>query len=516
MGDFDSWYLGIDLGTSGLKVGAVDVTGKVLAVGYESIATRWIDGGGAEQDTDQWLVALERSLIDLFACVDRSSCRGIGITGQWASTIPVDAGGNAVGRCLLWSDTRAGRYVRPMLKPNVGVAGLGPRQLLNFVRLSGGAPSTQGADPTGHEQLLRHDFADTFARAAYLIEPVDFVAAQLTGRVQATRASMIPSWLTDNRPNATISYHPELVKLAGRDPVKLPPISESGSVLGTVTASAAERYGIGFGLPVIGGLPDLHTAALGAGATRDFEGHIAISTSAWVSAPVPFKKTDVSHQMATVPGWKAGSYLIANNHETGGACLRWWRDGHDEPVTFDQLADRAAAAPSGSGGVIFTPWLQGERSPVDDRHLRSSFLNVSMRTTQAHLTRAIFEGVAMNARWLLEASEDCAGQRLTELCLLGGGAQSELWCQIHADVINRPIRQVSMPMHVNVRGAARYCALRLGDIVEDDMRAAHVSDRIFSPTPSSAAELQRLYDVFVNLAKDQRAMYRTLNAPPKN
>jgi xylulokinase len=165
--------------------------------------------------------------------------------------------------------------------------------------------------------------------------------------------------------------------------------------------------------------------------------------------------------------------------------------------------------------VIFTPWLRGERSPVDDRHLRAAFLNVGMNTTQAHLTRSIFEGVAMNARWLLEATEDCAGQPLTSLCLLGGGAQSDLWCQIHADVINRPIRQVSLPMHVNVRGAARFAAMQLGHLDEVTIAGQHRGDRIFTPDPAAAAIHQSLYEVFVDLAKDQRSMYRKLNSAKK-
>src|SRR5262249_53062673 len=156
-----------------------------------------------------------------------------------------------------------------------------------------------------------------------------------------------------------------------------------------------------------------------------------------------FKKTDVLHQMASVPGLRAGSYLIANNHETGGAALRWLRDSVIEGRDYDALTAEAAGTAAGSGGVIFAPWLSGERSPVSDEHLRASFLNISLATTRADLIRSVLEGVAYNSKWLLEATEKFAGQPLDGLRLLGGGAVSDLWCQIHADVIGRPIHQVA-------------------------------------------------------------------------
>src|SRR5665647_3551052 len=193
-----------------------------------------------------------------------------------------------------------------------------------------------------------------------------------------------------------------------------------------------------------------------------------------VSAPVPFKKADVIHQMASIPGLREGSYVIANNLETGGSALRWLRDAVLTDGGYDTLTAEAATAAPGSGGVIFCPWLNGERSPVSDENLRASFLNVSVATTRADLIRAVLEGVAYNARWLLEATEKFAGRPLDGLRLLGGGATSDLWCQIHADVIGRPIHQVADPVNVNLRGAAWFAALHLGHLTLDEMISSSV------------------------------------------
>ena len=158
-------------------------------------------------------------------------------------------------------------------------------------------------------------------------------------------------------------------------------------MLGGISRAAASELGLPADVPVVTGIPDLHAAYMASGAIEDYAAHITISTTSWVSCAVPFKKTDILHQMASVPGLRPGQYLMIDNHETAGVCLQWIRDGvlaHPRGFgpswdpSYDDLVALAAAARPGSGGVIFTPWLKGERSPVDDRTLRAAFLNVSL------------------------------------------------------------------------------------------------------------------------------------------
>ncbi len=515
------WYLAIDLGTGGTKVAVVDIAGRVLASAFRSVDTLRTPDGGATQDTDQWWTGLVGAVRETVAAAAVAApCDGIGITGQWGSTIPVGADGGAVGACILWSDHRGGRWSRRITGGPLAVSGYGPAKVAQWLRLAGGAPNPNGADPTGHEQFLANDRPSVHRAAAALLEPVDFVGARLTGRIAATPASMVASWLTDNRPGAPVAYNSTLVRLAKRTAAKLPELLPTGSLLGPLTASVAADFAVTerlpAGTPVVCGVPDLHTAAMGAGAVADYAGHIAISTTAWVSAPVPFKKTDITHQMASVPGVGNGSYLIANNQEVGGAALRWLRDSvltADDGFEggYDALTAEAATAPAGSGGVLFCPWLAGERSPVSDEHLRASFLNISMSTTRAHLVRAVLEGVAYNVRWLLEATEHFAKRPLDGLRLLGGGATSDLWCQIHADVIGRPILRVVDPANVNVRGAAWFAAMHLGHLTLDDIVAAAPTARSFEPIPAHTAVHAQLYAEFVQMATSQRAMYKRLN-----
>ena len=517
----NAWYLGIDLGTGGVKVAAVGRDGIVRASAFASIDTDYADvltgSGGATQDASKWWLSIVQCIRTILGSLVAADCAGVGITGQWGSSVPVDARGVPVGPCLLWSDDRGGAWSAAITGGPLRVSGYAPAKLLTWMRRTGGAPSPGGADPTGHEQFLRNRAPGVHAAAFALLEPVDYIGARLTGCVAATPASMTLSWLTDNR-SSSASYDPKLVELANRDRSKLPALRTTGSVLGPLDPKVADELGLGRNVEVVCGVPDLHTAGLGAGLTDDFDGHVAISTTAWVSATVPFKRTDVLHQIASVPGLRAGSYLIANNHETGGACLRWFRESMygsqlhtDDLPTYDFITKEAASAPTGSGGVIFCPWLKGERSPVEDRHLRASFLNVSLATDRAALARSVLEGVAYNARWLLDATERFARKPLSSLRLLGGGAQSALWCQIHADVIGRPIEQVVDPVNVNVRGAAWFAALSLGHLGIGDVRSCRPVGTVFTPDPVSMRAYQPLMREFAAVYKQQRGMYRRLN-----
>jgi xylulokinase len=205
--------------------------------------------------------------------------------------------------------------------------------------------------------------------------------------------------------------------------------------------------------------------------------------------------------------------MVANNQEAPGLCLRWLRDAlpSDRTRGFDELTKLAAEAAPGSGGAVFTPWIAGERSPVDDRNARGGWHNLSVQTTGSDLVRAVLEGVAYNSRWLHEAVEAFADRRLEQLRIFGGGAQSDLWCQIYADILDRRIERVADPLHVNLRGAALLAALALGAVRQDEIRGLVPIERVFTPNPQNRAVYDRLYAEFARLYKSQRGMFARLN-----
>lgn len=516
--------LAIDLGTGGPKVALVSLAGDIVGSEHARVEPRVGADGSGVQDPERWWDAVVDGTKALTAAHPDAVARlaAVAVTGQWGSTVPVDAAGRAVGDCMLWMDTRGGDLARESLSGRVSIEGFAPRKVLAWVQRTGGAPSTEGNDPFGHRLWIEHHEPDVYRRTATFLEPIDYVNARFTGVVSASPVSMLLSWLCDNRSPDDARYDPLLLKLAGVDPGRLPPLRRTDAVVGPVLPALARELGLPEGLPVVTALPDLHSAALGSGRTGLYEGHLSISTSAWVGCHTPDKKTSLGKQMATVPSALAGRYLLANNHETAGVCVEWARnllvladDGLTAPVatSLPELDAVAATAPSGSGGVLFTPWLNGERSPVADANLRGSFHNLSLATTRAELVRSVLEGVAHNARWLVEASETVLKHPLHDLRVIGGGAVSDLWCQIHADVLGRALHRVARPLLVNVRGAAFFAGLVLGLLDEGDLPGRVEVDRVFEPDPSARRTHDLLHAEFVRLAKHDKAMYTRLNGP---
>ncbi len=513
MGTFspDSLALAVDLGTGALKVGIVTLAGEIVAVDGTVLETELLPGGGAIQDAGGWWDAVMASASSVLAQVPRERVLAVSCTGQWASTIPVDRVGAPVGPCLMWLDTRGAEHARRIV--GGPVMGYAPRPALRWIRRTGGMPSLFGGDPVSHMLHLERDDPATAAAARWYLEPVDYLGMRFSGRPAATLASMSAAWLTDNRHLDRLEYDPELLRMSGVVPGKLPPLVATGSVIGPLRDAVARELELGAGVRVIAGLPDVHTATLGTGAVARDTAHTSISTTSWISLPVARKKTDAIHSIATIPGLDASEYLIANNQEAAGLCLRWLRDAltAERAPSFDELTALAAKAPPGSGGVLFTPWIAGERSPGDDRYARGGWHNVSGQSTRGDIVRAELEGVAYNSRWLHKAVSRFARRRLDRLRIFGGGAQSDLWCQVYADVLDCTIERVAGPVNVNLRGAGLAAALALGAVRRSEIGALVPVERVFTPQPANRDVYDRQFAEFTRLYRRQRRMFARLN-----
>ena len=508
--------LAIDLGTSGPKVAIVSAAGELVGGDFEPVELQLLPEGGAEQDPHAWWDAVRSATRRLLAghpeAVDAISA--IAVTSQWSGTVAVDDAGQPLGNAIIWMDSRGAPYIKELIGGPVKFEGYDPRKLRTWIKLTGGAPTRSGKDSIAHVLYLRHDRPDVYRAAACFLEPKDYLNLRLTGETVSTPDSMALHWITDNRNPAAVAYAEELLTLAGLDRSKFPPLRSATDTVGTLTAGAADHLGLAPGLPVIGGTPDLHSAAIGAGTTDDLAAHLYLGTSAWLICHVPFKKTDVIHNIGTLPAAIPGRYIVANEQETAGKTLDWLsRVLYQEPGpnVIDEMNEIAAEVPAGSGGLVFTPWLLGERTPVDDSTLRAGFFNQGLDTGRAEMIRSVFEGVAYNSRWLLGHVERFVGSRLDPIVMVGGGAQSALWCQIHADVLGRTIRQAADPIMVNVRGVGLLAHVALGNLTWDEIPRTVPMAATFSPNPDTKDTYDRLFDAFRRIHKGNRRTYRSLN-----
>jgi xylulokinase len=498
--------LSIDLGSGGPKIGLVTLEGEIVANEVHSVTTHFTEDGGATQDANEWWSIVVEATKRLLATVENSSTnvRAIAVTGMYASTVPVDANGDPTGPCVTWLDVRGGRYTREAI--GGWFQGYNPRKILPFVRKTGGAPSTAGADPIGQILSIMRDTPEVAAATRWYMEPIDWLTMRFTGVASATHASRLVLWMTDNRKLDTYSYDAQLLALVGLDETFLPPLQGFGSIVGTLSGAVASELGLANDVVVVSAIPDLHAAAIGAGATANYETHLALSTTSWISCPVPKKKTDINHNIASVPGLSNDSYVVINNQETGAKSLEWLRNvmaGSGTKMSFDEMTALAATSPSGSRGVRFTPWLAGERSPIDNKNIRAGFTNLSITTTSADLVRSVMEGVAANSAWLFGYIEKFAGRTLSPIRVLGGGAQSPLWCQIYADTLDREVRQIDQPLLAQLRGAALLSAVALGRYSMDSV--PEPSATTFSPSSKEGRSTQDRADDIKSLYERDKA-----------
>lgn len=499
--------LALDLGTTAVKAAVVSVQGELVAWDAESQPLIFTPDGGVEQDPQVWWATLTRLVRRLLANTPehRDAIRVLSCTAQWSGTVAVDAAGEPLGNAILWMDTRGAPYIAELVGGFPSVMGYNLFKLRHWLRLTGGAPARSGKDPLGHILYLRHAQPDRYRATHKFLEPKDYLNLRLTGRFASSYETLALHWLTDNRDIRRIDYHPTLLRYAGLRREQFPDLYPSTAMLGTILPTVAEAWGLPREVQVVVGTPDLQATAIGSGGLGDFQAHMALSTSAWMSCHVPFKRTDIWHNIATLPAGIPGRYFIANEQESAGACLNWLREvlwgACAPPDAYAQMDAWAAQVAAGAGGLRFLPWLVGERTPVENPHIRGGFCRLSLNHGRAEMARAVLEGVALNARWLLEAVERLAGRRLEPIRLIGGGAHSAVWAQIVADVLQRELWQMAHPQMATVRGAGMLAAVAMGWTDWQALeRHAPVQAR-FVPNPAHARLYQTMYREF-------RARYR--------
>ncbi|MFW9901467.1 MAG: FGGY-family carbohydrate kinase [Candidatus Thorarchaeota archaeon] len=532
------FILAIDHGTGGPKSAIVSTRGDVLEWAFQEVTLHVDKGGAVEQDPDDWWNAIIKTCKKVIDSgrVPVEDIVGVCNTSQWSGTVAVDKDGNHLMNSIIWMDTRGSKYIEKFYKSLIQVSGYSLSKILKWLKRTGGGPSQTGKDPIAHILWIKNELPDIYNKTFKFLEPQDFINLKLTGKYATSSATIHIHWVTDIRDINNVKYSKKLIKGFKIDPEKLPEIKSPIDILGPLKSSIAEELGLNKDVKVIMGAPDLHSATIGSGAVNNYETHIYIGTSDWVSCHVPYKKTDINHNMASAPSAIPGRYFIINEQEIAGGALSFLRDKilyHKDELLkeealpdvykiFDRIVEKV---PAGSNNLIFTPWLIGERAPVDDHFIRGGLYNLSLEMSREHIIRAIFEGVAYNIRWLFMYIEkfvqkwkmkEIRGMTkkdivIPDVNIIGGGAQSNVWCQIFADVLNRNIKQVQNPIQTNARGAAYIASVALGYLKWEEIQNCCEISNIFTPNPENRDIYDKLFKEYINIYKIMRKPCRRLN-----
>lgn len=511
------YVLAIDLGSGGPKVGVVDEQGVVCASAAERVETVFLPGGGAEQDPHAWWRAVSDAARKAVRAsgAPKESIQAVLCTTQWSVIVPVGPDGSPLMNAVHWLDTRGAPYNQQVTRGFPAVEGYGLFKLIKWVQRSGFPPTHSGIDALGHILFIKYERPQIYAQTYKFLEPMDYLNLRLTGRIAASPCSVYPMLLTDIRRPDLLQYDPWALRVSGVDQEKLPELLPVDGVVGNVLPAVAQDWGISPQAQVFVSANDNHTAAIGSGAVADFESVVILGTSGYLAGHTPYKKTDIFNALTTIPSPLPGKYLImaelGNTGKNLETFLANWVYPHDPlslgdlpPDAFERFNAAAASAPPGSGGLLYLPWLNGSLSPSMDYRVRGGFINLSYQTERCQLARAVLEGVAYNWRWLLEAVQKFIGRRFQSLRLGGGGAQSDVWAQIMADVLKIEMRQLAEPRLTNVRGAAFLAMDRLGWLPLEQSPELVKFARVYQPDGARGELYDRLYTQF-------RACYRKIN-----
>ncbi|HEY5982604.1 MAG TPA: FGGY-family carbohydrate kinase [Anaerolineales bacterium] len=516
------YVLVIDLGTGGPKVGLVDAQGRVAACTSASVQILFIDGGGAEHDPAEWWSSIQTCVNTVMreSGVAPKSVIAVAVTTMWSVALPVDEHGTPLMNAMSWMDVRGSRYNWEIVKGFPSAQGYQLGKLLKYVDRHGFPPSP--SDSLGHMLFIKHERPDIYKRTYKFFEPMDYLNMRLTGKFAGTQNTMLPMLVVDNRKLDRTEYDPWLLKMSTIDPAKLPELLPIDGVLGTLTPAAAAELGLSPDTLVTCGVNDNSSSAVGAGSIGSAEPAAVMGNSGHMAFHLPFKKSDLAHSISTIPSGIKDSYLfwadLGNNGTVLDTCLKTLLNDKDHlepgavPAAIFERADRIAEpTPPGSGGVLFLPWFNGSISPGQDQYLRGGFLNMSHSIGRGHLVRAVFEGLSMNWRWLRGPAEKLAGRKFEYWRLTGGGALSNVWAQIMADVVGIPMHRQANPRHGNVIGMGLLAFSRLGKLNLQDIPAMIQFDRIFEPQEQNRSRYDGMYAQWSAAREKIRPVMHALN-----
>jgi xylulokinase len=500
------YILAHDTGTGGDKAVLTDLEGRIVASAYKPYEVHYPQPGWAEQDPDElWqaVAATTREVLEQSG-VDPSEVLGVGVSAQMFNLLPVDENCRPLAGMLSWLDTRSARQADPLLEPEMS------RFLFEH---TANVPTAKDVVPK--ILWLKEERPDLWERTRWLLDCKEYIVFQLTGQIAIDWHGASVFFLFDPHEKR---WDAEVCERLGIPVEKLPPAYPCTEVVGEITPAAAELTGLLPGTPVVLCAGDVAVAQSGSGANRDGKAHLCVGTATWVGV-----SSSVLHNDPDRPFWalnhiEPAKWVIAGEMETGGGALQWYRNLFADAETrvaeargvstYKVLDELAAEVPAGSDGLVFTPWLSGERAPVLDHYARGGFVGLSLGHTRGHLARSVMEGVAYHVRWIIAAMEQ-AGLPIGDVQAIGGGSVGELWPQIFADVTGRRLNIVEHPLEAGAMGAALAVAVGLGvypsmDAVDDLIKVK----RIVEPREAVSAAYDRGYREFRDLYSALAPIYR--------
>ncbi|TVR33341.1 MAG: xylulokinase [Spirochaetaceae bacterium] len=495
--------LACDLGTGGLKLALYSAEGRQLDQVFGAYQTVSAHETWAEQDAQDWwavFCTMSRLLIERNG-LKAGSIAAISFSGHMMACLPVDRSGNALTNCMIWADRRSNPQVEQL------------QQRINrqeFYRITGNR--NYATYPLLKYMWLKQNNPAVYKRTWKFLQPKDYLVCRLTG--------VLATDYTDASGTAALdlagrSWSAEILELSGIDSGLLPDIHDSSARIGAVHDAAAHQCGLAAGTPVVIGAGDGPCGNLGAGVLRQGKAYLYLGTSSWVSVASPQMLTDADMVLFNLCSVDPRTIYVYGTMQMGGGSFQWFKETFavsemqcaeltgENPYNY--LTAQAAQSPPGARDLVFLPYLRGERSPHWNPRARGAFVGLTASHTRADIIRSVMEGVACNLKIIRDAIAS-EGAVVSEMRVIGGGAESALWRQIFADVFGETLHVPVLLEGANTLGAALLGGVGVG--LFDSLERVEELNPVVStqrPTADDAthAVYKRLYGLF-------NASYRAL------
>lgn len=527
------YVLAYDIGTTGLKscLFSLDQKMELVAGHYATYNLYILENGGAEQDVDEWwsaMVECTRKLLEKTG-VDPALIAGISFCSQMQGLVLVDKEGNALRRPMSYMDQRAEDVMRRTQDHGIAVAGVNAGMLLKSLHRTHAA-STSVKDPLWKYKWVQEHEPEIYGRIYKWLDVKEYLICRLTGECIMTPDSAYATFLYDSREGKQC-WSEELCRMYGVDINHLPRIIGCDEIAGGLREAQAAELGLAPGTPVYGSGGDATLIGVGAGSTNTGDTHIYWGTSGWVGTVIEKQVVDINCMIAGIVGAQENKYNYFAEMETAGKCFEWVKEHlvldeiniylqktdveHSVEAKYISLYDYMSRVVDqvepGSGGVIFTPWLHGNRCPFEDPSAAGMFFNIKLDTRKRELIRAVLEGICYHLRWMLEC-EDKKIHTSNTLRFVGGGSISAVTSQILADITGRKVETIEDAKDVGALGAAMLVAVGCNAIENLEAAKDMVKvNAVYEPRPEVHQLYNSYYEIFKRLYKTNRKNYCLLN-----
>ncbi|MGI6178085.1 MAG: xylulokinase [Eubacterium sp.] len=528
-----TYVLSYDIGTTGVKTSLFEIAKTIVMKGSASEGYNLyvLENGGAEQDADEWWSAMCSTTGQVIEKTGVKPCdiAGISFCSQMQGLVLTDDDGVPVHRPMSYMDQRAQEEIKKGIAYGPKIAGANVFKLIPSLLITG-AVSSSVKDPIWKYKWIEAHEPDNFARARHWLDVKEYIISRCTGKFVMTEDSAYSTMLYDTREGHR-GWSGRLCDMFGIKKDLLPEVIMTTDKVGGLTATAASELGLAEGTPVFGGGGDATLIGIGSGCVKTGDTHLYWGTSGWVSTIVDHQLVDASSMIAAIVGAQPGKYNYFAEMETAGKCLEWVKDHlaldeiniyldkrdvcDDRESVYESLYDYLGHVISevepGSGGVIFTPWLHGNRCPFEDPNSAGMFFDIKLETGKRALIRAVVEGVCYHLNWMLEC-QDKKIKTSDTIRFSGGGARSDVTSGILADITGRTVEVVSSPQNVGAVGAAAITGVGLGlmDSIEDVAKFIP-AEKVFEPNTANREIYAKNYDVFKQLYAANKKLFREIN-----